>query len=77
MSEPTGPHGSLLVATTVSNKPVLKSAEVLTIANLDFHSGVPLCNVLHTSHNLRHGGDGKTRSKEGLSGASVEEYEAT
>jgi hypothetical protein len=61
MSEPTGPHGSLLVAVAVSRSP-LHVLQLLTIADLDLDGRIALGDVLHTPHNFRHGSDGEQRS---------------
>jgi len=54
MSEPTGPHGSLLVAVTV-NSSLVYALQLLTIADLDLDCRIALGDILDTPYNLRHG----------------------
>ena len=63
MSEPTGPHGSLLVAGE-SQLPLSDCvhSKVLTIADLDLHSRVALRDILDAPYDLRHVGRGGTAS---------------
>jgi hypothetical protein len=46
MSEPTGPHGSLLVAVTVSLGSQWMMPASRTIAHLDLDGRIPLGNIL-------------------------------
>jgi hypothetical protein len=51
MSEPTGPHGSLLVAVAVNLGPFYV-LQLLTIADFDLDSRIALGDVLHTPHDF-------------------------
>lgn len=57
MSDPTGPHGSLLVAAMVSYAVHAAPWALHTIADLDLDLAVPLGHVLDRSRDFTHGRD--------------------
>ncbi|KAH8635833.1 ENTH domain-containing protein [Alternaria alternata] len=54
ISDPTGPHGSLLVAAIVSYAVCAAPWTLHTIANLDLDLAVPLGDVLDRSRDFTH-----------------------
>jgi hypothetical protein len=54
MSEPTGPHGSLLVATAVSMRTQLASMLSRTIAHFDLYGRIPLGDILQRQSVAEH-----------------------